>query len=128
MFMSHQQNTIQDDTIKIANTSFESLAKFTYLATKLTYQNYVLEEVKTTLSLRNCYNYILTLSSFLLSKNVKIRMYRIAVLLTILYGSEARSLTLREDHMLCLGGDSNKKLEKYIRRSFMVCNCHQFFF
>jgi hypothetical protein len=46
MFMSHQQNTLQDDNIKIANKSFENLAEFTYLEIKLTYQNYILEEVK----------------------------------------------------------------------------------
>jgi hypothetical protein len=69
-----------------------------------------------------------TLSSFLLSKNVKIQIYRITVLLTVWYGSETQSLKLRENHILCLDGNSNKKLEKYIRRSFMVCNCHQIFF
>jgi hypothetical protein len=100
--MSHQQNTIQDDNINIADKSFENLAKFTYLEIKLTYRNYILEEVKTKLSSGNCYNYVQTLSSRLLSKTVKIQIYRTTDLLTVLYGSEIRSLTLREDHMLCL--------------------------
>lgn len=47
MFMSHQQNTIQDDNMKIANKSFENLAQFTYLEIKLTCRNYILEEAKT---------------------------------------------------------------------------------
>jgi hypothetical protein len=37
MFMSHQQNAIQDDNITIANKSFENLSKFTYLEIKLTF-------------------------------------------------------------------------------------------
>ena len=45
--MSHQQNTIQGDNIKIANKCFENMAKFTYLEIKLSYQNYIFEEVKT---------------------------------------------------------------------------------
>ena len=71
--MPHQQNTMQDDNIKIANKSFENLAKFTYLEIKLTYQNYILEEVKTKLSSGNCYSYIQTVSPFLLCINAKIK-------------------------------------------------------
>jgi hypothetical protein len=36
MFMSHQQNAVQGDSIKIANKSFKNLAEFTYLEIKLT--------------------------------------------------------------------------------------------
>jgi hypothetical protein len=38
------------------------------------------------------------LSSHLLSKNVKIRIYKSAVLPVILYGCETWSLTFREEH------------------------------
>jgi hypothetical protein len=93
MLMSHQQNAVQDN-IKMTDKSFKNLAKFTYLEIELTYQNYTLGDVKAKSSLGNsCYSYIQTVSSFLLSKNVKIQIYRTTVLLTVLYGSETRSLT-----------------------------------
>jgi hypothetical protein len=40
------------------------------------------------------------LSSRLLLKNVKIRIYKTMVLPAVLYGSETWSLTLREEHRL----------------------------
>jgi hypothetical protein len=40
------------------------------------------------------------LSSRLLSKNLKIRIYRIIILPVVLYGCETWSLTLREEHRL----------------------------
>jgi hypothetical protein len=40
------------------------------------------------------------LSSRLLSKNVKTRIYKIVLLLVVLYGCETWSLILREDHRL----------------------------
>jgi hypothetical protein len=40
------------------------------------------------------------LSSHLLSKNLKIRIYKTIILPVVLYGYEAWSLTLREEHRL----------------------------
>jgi hypothetical protein len=40
------------------------------------------------------------LSSHLLSKNLKIRIYKTIILPVVLYGCETWSLTLREDHRL----------------------------
>jgi hypothetical protein len=40
------------------------------------------------------------LSSRLLSKNLKIRIYKTIILPVVLYGCETWSLTLREDHIL----------------------------
>jgi hypothetical protein len=40
------------------------------------------------------------LSSRLLSKNLKIRIYKTIILPLVLYGCETRSLTLREEHRL----------------------------
>ena len=40
------------------------------------------------------------LSSILLSKNIKIKMYRIIILPVAWYGCETWSLTLREEHRL----------------------------
>ena len=39
-------------------------------------------------------------SSSLLSKNLKIKIYRIIILPVVLYGSETGSLTLREERRL----------------------------
>jgi hypothetical protein len=40
------------------------------------------------------------LPSYLLSENVKIRIYKIIILPVVLYGCETWSLTLREEHRL----------------------------
>jgi hypothetical protein len=40
------------------------------------------------------------LSSCLISKNLKIKIYKIATFLVVLYGCETWSLTLREEHTL----------------------------
>jgi hypothetical protein len=48
-----------------------------------------------------CYNSVQNLvSSQLLSKNVEIRIYKTIILPVVLYGCEAQSLTLREEHRL----------------------------
>jgi hypothetical protein len=45
-----------------------------------------------------CYNYVQNLlSSTLLSKSVKINIYRTVILPVVLYGCESWSLTLREE-------------------------------
>jgi hypothetical protein len=62
--------------IKIANRSFEGVAKFKYLGTTLTDQNFMQEEIKSRLKLENaCYHSVQSLlSSHLLSKNVKVKI------------------------------------------------------
>jgi hypothetical protein len=56
MFMSHHQSTGQNLNIKIANKSFENMAKFGYLGTMLTNQNCIHEEIKRRLNSWNaCY-------------------------------------------------------------------------
>jgi hypothetical protein len=40
------------------------------------------------------------LSSRLLSKNVKVRIYKALILTVVLYGCETRSLTVRDEHKL----------------------------
>jgi hypothetical protein len=72
------------------------------LEINLTDQNSIQEEVKTRLKLGNAYNYSVQslLSSRLLSRNGKIRIYRTIVLLVILYGCETWSLNLKEERRL----------------------------
>jgi hypothetical protein len=76
--------------------------EFKYLGTILTNQNSIQEEVKSRLKSGNaCYHSVQNLlSSRLLSKNFKIRIYRTIILPVVLYGCETWSLTLREEHRL----------------------------
>jgi hypothetical protein len=46
MLVSHCQKAGQRQSIKIANRSFEDVAKFKYLGTTLTDQNCIYEEIK----------------------------------------------------------------------------------
>jgi hypothetical protein len=68
------------------------------LRTTVTNQNLIQEEIKRRLNSGNvCYHSVQNiLSSCLLSKNVKIKIYVIIILSVVLYGSETWSLTLKE--------------------------------
>jgi len=70
-----------------------------YLGTTITNQNSVQEEIKSRLKSENaCYYSVQNLlSSSLLSKNLKIKIYRIIILPVVLYGCETWSLTFREE-------------------------------
>ena len=69
---------------------------------KLTNQNSIQEEIKSRLKLGNaCYHSVQNLlSSSLLSKILKIKIYRTIILPVVLYGCETLSLTLRKEHRL----------------------------
>ena len=68
----------------------------------LTNQNYIPEEIKSRLQSGNaCYHSMQNvLSSSLLSKNLKIKIYRTITLPVVVYGCETWSLTLREERRL----------------------------
>jgi len=85
--------------VRIDNRSIERVEEFKYLVTKLTNQNSFQEKIKSMLKLGNaCYHSVQNLlSSRLLSKNLKIKMYRTIILPVVLYGCETWSLTLREE-------------------------------
>jgi hypothetical protein len=76
--------------------------EFKYLRTTLTDQNSIQEEIKSRLKLGNaCYHSVqILLSSRLLSKNLKIKIYRTIILPVVSYGCETWSLTLREERRL----------------------------
>jgi hypothetical protein len=93
----------QKHGIKIANRSFEGVAKLKYLGTTLTDQNCMQEEIKSRLNSGNdwCYHSVQSLlSSRLLSMNVKVKIYKTIILPVVLYGCESWPLTLREEHRL----------------------------
>ena len=75
------------------------LEEFKYLGTTLTNKNYIQEKIKSRLKLGNaCYYSVQNLlSSSLLSKKLKIKIYRTIILPVVLYGCETWSLTLREE-------------------------------
>jgi len=91
------QNAERSHGVKIGNSSFERVEEFRYLGTTLTNQNYIQEEIKNRLKSGNAgYHSVQNLlSSSLLSRNLKIKIYR-NIVLPVLYGCETWSLTLRE--------------------------------
>jgi hypothetical protein len=89
MFMSRKKSG-QKHGIKIANRSFEFVTKFKHLGTTLTDQNCMQEEIKGRLNSGNVsYHCAQSLwSSRLLSRNVKIKIYKTVSLPIVLYGCE----------------------------------------
>ena len=98
MVMSRNQNAGRIHSVRIDNSTFERVEEFKYLGTTLTNQNSIVEEIKSRLLSGNaCYHSVQNLlSSRLLSKNLKIKIYRTIILPIVLYGCE----TLREERKL----------------------------
>jgi hypothetical protein len=88
--------------VKTDNSSIERVEEFKYMGTTLTNQNYIQEKIKSRLKLGNsCYHSVQNLLSFsLLSKNLKIKIYRTIIFPVLLYGCETWSLTLRDERRL----------------------------
>jgi hypothetical protein len=99
MVVSWDQNAGQNGNIQISNKSFETVEQFKYLGTTLTNENSIHAEIKSRLKSGNaCYHCVQNLlSSSLLSKNVKIKIYRTIILPVVLYGCETWSFTQREE-------------------------------
>jgi hypothetical protein len=100
--MSWDQNAGRSDSMKIHNSSFETVEEIRYLGTNLTDQNSIQEEIKSSLKSGNaCYHSVQNfLSSSLLSCNIKIKIHAAILLPDVLYGCETWSLTLREESRL----------------------------
>ena len=102
MVMSRDQDAGRIESVRIDSSTFERVDELKYLGTTLTNQNSIAEEIKTRLRSGNaCYYSVQNLlSSRLLSKNLKIKIYRNIILPVVLYGRETWSLTLREERKL----------------------------
>jgi hypothetical protein len=90
MVLSRNQNAGHNHDIKIDNKSFERVEEFKYLGATLTNRNFIHEEIKSRLKWGNACNHSVQnlLSSRMLSKNTKIRVYRTIILPVVLYGCE----------------------------------------
>ncbi|KAJ4445794.1 hypothetical protein ANN_12479 [Periplaneta americana] len=102
MIMSRDENIVRNGNIKIGNLSFEEVEKFKYLGATVTNIIDTREEIKHKINMGNaCYYSVQKLSSSsLLSKNMKVRIYKTVILPVFLYGCETWTLTLREEHRL----------------------------
>ena len=79
MIMSRDQNAGRSHRLKTDNSSIERVEEFEYLGTTLTNQNSIQEEIRA--DWECCYYSVQNLlSSSLLSKNVKIEIYRTIIL------------------------------------------------
>ena len=88
MIMSRDQNAGRSYSMKTDNSSIERVVEFKYLGTTLTNKNSIQEEIKSRLKLGNACYYSAQnlLSSSLLSKKLKIKIYRTIILPVVLYG------------------------------------------
>jgi hypothetical protein len=98
--LSPHQNAGQNRDIKSENRSFENVSQLKYFRMTVTDTNLLHEEIKRTLNFGNaCYHPTQNfLSSCLLSKNVKVRIYKTTIFLVVLCGCQTRFLKLSEEH------------------------------
>jgi hypothetical protein len=134
MLLSRHKDVGRNRDIKIGDRLFENVSQLKYLRTTVTNQNLIQEEIEMRLNSGNaCYH-----SVRLLSKNVKIRIYKTIILPVVLYRCKTWSLTLREEHRLrafenrvlrwIFGPKRDEVLESgenYITGSFVICTLRQ---
>jgi hypothetical protein len=77
MIMSRHPNSGQNQKIRIANESFENVAKFKYLRTTLTNQNEIYDEIKSRLNSGNTFYY--SVQNILSSRLIYKKNYRLKI-------------------------------------------------
>ncbi|KAJ4443786.1 hypothetical protein ANN_05564 [Periplaneta americana] len=102
MIMSRYENIVRSENTNIRKLSFEEVEKFKYLGATVTNINDTREEIKHRINMGNAcyYSFEKLLSSSLLSKNLKVKIYKTVILPVVLYSCETWTLTLREEHRL----------------------------
>ena len=102
MVMSRDQNVGRNYIVRIDSSTFERVVEFKCLGKILTNYNSIPEEIKSRLRSGNaCYHAVQNhLSSRLVSKNLKIKIYRTIILPVVLYGCETWSPIFREERKL----------------------------
>ncbi|KAJ4429479.1 hypothetical protein ANN_21648 [Periplaneta americana] len=82
MIMSRDGNIVRNGNINIGDLSFEEVEKFKYLGATVTNVNDTREEIKRRINMGNACYYSVEklLSSSLLSKNLKVRIYKTVIL------------------------------------------------
>jgi len=100
--MSRDQNAGQNLNMKSDNSSFERAEQFKCLSTALTAHSSVQEEIKSNLKSGNsCYHSVQNvLSSSLLPKIMKMKIYSTVILCVVLYGCDTWSVTVTEERRL----------------------------
>jgi hypothetical protein len=134
MLLSRHQTAGKNRDTKEANRLFENVLQCDYFGTTLTNQNLIQEEIKRRLNSDNaCYHLVQNLFSHLLSKDVKIRIYKTIILPLVLYGCETWSLltsrdenglTVFENRVLRIFGLNRDEVasgENCIMRIFTTC-------
>jgi hypothetical protein len=78
------------------------MAELKYLGMTVTNWNMIYEEITSRLNLGNAYCHSVhnLLVSYLLFKNIKIKIHKTIILLVVLYVCETLSYTVRDKHML----------------------------
>ncbi|KAJ4448441.1 hypothetical protein ANN_10457 [Periplaneta americana] len=102
MILSRDENIVRNGNIKIGDLSFEEVEKFKYLGATVTNINDTREEIKRRINMGNACYYSVEklLSSSMLSKNLKFRLYKTVILPVVLYCCETWTLTLKEERRL----------------------------
>jgi hypothetical protein len=97
MVMSREQTAGLGHNMEVDNSSIEREEEFKIFGKTLTDHSLIQEEIKNRFKLGNaCLHSVQNLlSSSLLSKNIKIKIYRTIIVSVVVYGCETWSLTLR---------------------------------
>jgi hypothetical protein len=97
ILLSRHQNAKKSLHIKRTNRPLENVAQFKYFTITVTNLNLIHEKMKRGLNSGNvCYHSVENmLSSHVLYKNIKIRIYRTIILPMVLYGCKTWFLTLK---------------------------------